>query len=289
MTYLTPTQWKALGQFTEVDGRQVFYREAGAGEVLLLIHGFPTSSWDWWKAWPDLEERYHLLAPDMFGFGFSDKDPKYSYTIGQQVDMIQALLQQKDITSFHILCHNYGVSVVQELVARNNEDARYTIGSICFLNGGMFPESYKPRIIQKLLLGPLGPIVARLSSKSRLRKTFHEIFGPNTLPTEQEIDDFWYLMNYNNGKAIIHKVIQYIKERQQNADRWTNCLLECNIPMRLINGPEDPISGIRLAERYRQIIPQADVVLLDSIGHYPQTEAPKKVLQHYLHFRDRLA
>lgn len=289
MTYLTPTQWKALGRFTEIDGRQVFYREAGEGEVLLLIHGFPTSTWDWWKIWPELEERYHLLAPDMYGFGFSDKDPRSSYTIGQQVDIIQALLQQKGIDSFHILCHDYGVSVVQELVARNNSNQQYHINSICFLNGGMFPESYKPRIIQKLLLGPLGPIVARLSSKSRLRKTFHEIFGPATLPTEQEINDFWYLMNYNNGKAIIHKVIQYIKERQQNADRWTNCLLECNTPMRLINGPEDPISGIRLADRYRQIIPNADVVVLDKIGHYPQTEAPELVLEYYLTFRQALA
>ncbi len=285
MAYVSPQQWKAQGSYRDFEGRRVFYREAGEGEVLLLVHGFPTSSWDWWKIWPALEKHFNLIAPDQLGFGFSNKNPELDYDIPTQADMLEYLLDSKGIRQFHLLSHDYGVSVVQEMLARNNTTHKYEILSCCFLNGGLFQESYKPRLIQKLLLGPLGPLVGRLSTKSRLRITFNDIFGPNTKPTAQEIDDFWYLMNYNRGKHIIHKVIQYMKDRQRYADRWTNALLDYHGPMRLIDGPEDPISGTTLVERYSQIIPNPDVVTLPSIGHYPQTEAPEAVLEHYLAFR----
>lgn len=286
MTYVTPNQWKALGQYHQFGNRKVFYREAGEGEHLLLVHGFPTSTWDWWKIWPELEQRYHLLAPDQLGFGFSDKNPRMSFTIPTQTDMIESFLDAKGITEFHLLSHDYGVSTVQELIARNNETGKYNIKTCCFLNGGLFQESYKPRIIQRLLLGPLGALVGLLSTKNRLKVTFQDIFGPNTQATQQEIDDFWYLMNHDQGKRIIHKLIKYMHDRKTNADRWTQALLDYQGPMRLIDGPEDPISGAALIEKYQEIIPNPDVVTLPGIGHYPQTEAPELVIEHYLAFRD---
>jgi pimeloyl-ACP methyl ester carboxylesterase len=58
--------------------------------------------------------------------------------------------------------------------------------------------------------------------------------------------------------------------------------------LRVIDGEVDPISGGHMVERYRELIPNPDTVLLPGIGHYPQTEAPAQVLKHYLAFRDRL-
>ena len=57
-----------------------------------------------------------------------------------------------------------------------------------------------------------------------------------------------------------------------------------DVPLRLINGPDDPVSGKHMAERYRELVPEADIVLLEGIGHYPQTEAPQQVLNAYLEF-----
>jgi pimeloyl-ACP methyl ester carboxylesterase len=60
------------------------------------------------------------------------------------------------------------------------------------------------------------------------------------------------------------------------------------VPLRLIDGAVDPISGAHMLARYRELIPAADTVLLEGIGHYPQTEAPGQVLEHYLDFRRAL-
>jgi pimeloyl-ACP methyl ester carboxylesterase len=60
------------------------------------------------------------------------------------------------------------------------------------------------------------------------------------------------------------------------------------VPRRLICGAMDPVSGAHLAERYRQLVLGADTVLLDEAGHYPQLEVPERVLEAYVHFRDRI-
>jgi len=62
-----------------------------------------------------------------------------------------------------------------------------------------------------------------------------------------------------------------------------------DVPLRVIDGEVDPISGAHMVERYHQLVPHADTVLLANIGHYPQIEAPVQVLKHYLEFRQRIA
>lgn len=83
----------------------------------------------------------------------------------------------------------------------------------------------------------------------------------------------------------MHKLIRYMAERKRYRARWVGALQQAAIPIRLINGAFDPISGRHMTERYRELIPNPDVILLEQIGHYPQTEAPALVLKHYLAFR----
>ena len=103
--------------------------------------------------WPELTSKFCVVAPDMIGFGFSDKPVDYHYSIFDQADLFESLFQELHIHSFHILAHDYGDTVAQELLARRLEQPDYfDIKSACFLNGGMFAKSYKPLLIQKLLM-----------------------------------------------------------------------------------------------------------------------------------------
>lgn len=83
-----------------------------------MHHGFPTASWDWHKLWPEFVKHYRVIALDMIGFGFSDKPINYHYSIGDQADLQQALLTSLGISSIHLLAHDYGDTVAQELLAR---------------------------------------------------------------------------------------------------------------------------------------------------------------------------
>ncbi|MGF0239796.1 alpha/beta fold hydrolase [Rhodococcus sp. IEGM1300] len=280
--------WRKRSQTFVFRGQTIRYWTAGQGEPLLLIHGFPTASWDWHYLWQPLAQRYRVIACDMLGFGDSAKPLNHEYSLLEQADLQQALLAHLKVEQpVHVLAHDYGDSVAQELLARHSE-ARINLASCVFLNGGLFPETHRPVLMQKLLLSPLGWMIGRAFSRDALVKSFRQIFGPNSRPTESELDDFWSLIDTHHGPRILHKLIAYIPERRVQRDRWVAAMQRGEVPLRVIDGEVDPISGAHMVERYSELIPNPDTVLLPGIGHYPQIEAPVLVLRHYLEFRERL-
>jgi pimeloyl-ACP methyl ester carboxylesterase len=135
-----------------------------------------------------------------------DKPFNHEYTISEQADIVEDLLQYLNVSHIHILNHDYGVSVGQELLARDQErKTQYPmILSICFLNGGIFPDLHRPRLVQTLLLNDLvGPFVSRLISYSSFKKSFGEVFGRK--PSEEEFRDYWALIEFNNGQFVNHR------------------------------------------------------------------------------------
>ena len=281
--------WRKRGQSFVFRGRTIRYWVAGQGEPLLLIHGFPTASWDWHYLWQPLAQRNLVIACDMLGFGDSAKPLDHDYCLLEQADLQQALLDHLRVRQpVHVLAHDYGDSVAQELLARHHE-GRFQMASCVFLNGGLFPETHRLVLVQKLLLSPLGWMIGRAFGRNALSDSFSQIFGAQTRPSESALDDFWSLINCNDGPRILHKLINYIPQRRRLRERWVGALQRGDVPLRVIDGEVDPISGAHMVERYHQLVPHADTVLLANIGHYPQIEAPVQVLKHYLEFRQRIA
>lgn len=294
---ITLAQWRQQGELESINGQQIFTRTGGnkSAPALVLIHGYPSASWDWEGMWQALTQRYYVITLDMLGFGFSAKPKDARYLITEQADIFEYYLHKLNITDYHILAHDYGDTVAQELLARQREgSAKQRVASVCLLNGGLFPETHKPVLIQKLLLSPLGPLVSKLITKRKFADNLRRIFGPNTPPTPEVVDSLWQLLNHNNGLAVMHKLIDYMPQRQQHRERWVEAIIESNVPVKLINGSKDPISGQHMAQRYRQLISNAsnandvNVTELTQLGHYPQLEDAEAVTTAYLQFRDSL-
>ncbi|MEO7674730.1 MAG: alpha/beta hydrolase, partial [Pyrinomonadaceae bacterium] len=156
--------WRQGGSFFEHNGLPIFYRKGGSSrEVLLCLHGFPTSSFDFRKIWDVLGGRFTIVAPDLIGYGFSAKPNDFDYTTFAQADVVEDLLGSLGIKAVHILAHDYGNTITQELLARAAEvRLNFSISSICFLNGALFPETHRPILAQKLLISPIGKFLGRL-------------------------------------------------------------------------------------------------------------------------------
>lgn len=271
-------QWRDTGEYFEYAGHQMYYRMDGAGAPILFIHGYPTASWDWIKIWEPLAGRFQCITMDMLGFGYSDK-PRQAYSLFQQADIYCALLKKLGVEACHVVSHDYGDTVAQELLARHNEGTlEFRIRCLNLLNGGLFPETHRPVLMQKLLLSPLGGLLVRWMKRATLARNLRKVFGPDTPPSEQEIDEFWQLIRHNDGNLVMHRLIYYMEERRANRERWVGALQQAQVPMRLIDGMLDPVSGAHMVERFVKLVPQADVVRLEDVGHYPQVEAPEQVL-----------
>jgi pimeloyl-ACP methyl ester carboxylesterase len=223
-----------------------YWREAGNSNAptLLLIHGFPTASWDWEKIWSDLVARYHVITLDMIGFGFSDKPYLYEYSIMDQADIYDEFLNLRGVKEYHLFSHDYGDTVACELIARNLENTRRPkLLSVAFLNGGLFPETHHRIFFQSLLLSPIGPLVSLTTTKKGMTQNMREVFGKYLPPDQETMDSIWALIKNNHGDRIMHKLIHYILERIENRERWVGGIQKTTVPVKLIDGRVDPNLG----------------------------------------------
>jgi pimeloyl-ACP methyl ester carboxylesterase len=278
-------EWLRGGACHDYRGHQIFVQTAGTGPALLLIHGYPTSSYDWHAVWEPLCAHFTVIAPDMLGMGFSAKPAHYNYSIQDHADMHESLIKALGLRAVHVMAHDLGVSVAQELLARREQDATLPpIASLTLLNGGVCPEAYRPRPIQRLLASPLGSWIGPHVSKAAFDRAICSLFGQGMPPSRDLLNDFWSLVNYHDGRKVTHLVGRFWRERLGLRDRLLAPLLRSTVPVRFINGASDPNSGRHMMDSYRALSPDEDIVSLEGIGHWPQIEAPAAVALSFLGF-----
>lgn len=271
--------WRARGRAEQVDGRRihVFTRE-GEGPLLLLLHGFPSSSYDWRELIDLLPER-SLLAFDCLGFGLSEKPRAHDYTLAEQADIAEALVgRHAPGKPVFLVGHDMGTSVATELMAREIDGAAgiEMRGALLF-NGSMIQGVASPTIAQRLLRGRLGPLMARLSSERVFRQQFGSIFSEAHPLSDAEAADQWSLITAEDGHRLGHRLISYMDERERKAERWHGALRDWPQPLSLAWGMVDPVATMRVLEGVRELRPQAPVHWFEDLGHYPQLEDPGRL------------
>lgn len=269
--------WKNVGEMRTVGQHGVFCVDTGGDKpVLAILHGYPTSSYDYWRALPALSERYRVVVHDHVGFGFSDKPKDYSYSLFEQADHAILLWQQLGITSAHLLAHDYGTSVATELVARRNlgvEPIEFRSLTLC--NGSMHIEMANLRVIQRLLKTPrLGEAIAKLASEPLFRRNIRNIFHDKTFLSDAEIHEMFVMMMEEGGREVAPAIIRYLDERWKFWHRWIGALRAIEgLPVHVVWAEEDPVAVVQMAHVLHGEIPGSDLRLLPEVGHFPMIEA----------------
>lgn len=270
----TPDRWRSSGTWLTINGQRIFVVEQGAGQPVLLLHGFPTSSYDYARLAPLLSPFYRLILPDFLGFGFSDKPRPHDYSLFEQADIVEAVAAHFGVTRCCLITHDMGNSVTLELLRRG----RLGVDQLVMLNGSVLLKYYRPLITQKLLLNPVtGALIIRfrLIKRGTFARQFGSLFA--TPPAEAEIDAFWSLITYNDGSGIYHKLIRYLNERKIHEYTWLDALEGHPAPLTVIWGQRDPVSVPKIAEAVLERRADARYLPLPDVGHFPQWEAPERV------------
>jgi len=280
---LTPRviAWRDQGWTSELCGHgiHVFGRD-GTDPVLLLLHGFPSSSYDW-RLLLERETEHAVLAPDFLGFGLSEKPAGHAYTLTEQADIAEALWRlHGDGRPVFLVGHDMGTSVGTELMARDIDGAleMEVRGSLLF-NGSMIQGAASPTIAQRLLRGPLGALFAQLSSERFFRQQFGSIFSAGHPLTDEEAEDQWSLIVHNGGRKLGHRLISYMDERERHAERWYGALKEWPKPLHLAWGMADPVATEHVLDGVLALRPSAPLTRFADLGHYPQIEDPARVAE----------
>jgi pimeloyl-ACP methyl ester carboxylesterase len=287
-------EWERTGRYLEVAGHRIFVADlaaAGAGDrerdPVLVLHGFPTSSIDWRPALSALGSGRRVVIPDSLGFGLSDK-PDQRYSIFEFADIVVAVATQLGLTRVALVTHDLGDSVGGEVLARSIDgDLPFEITERVITNGSIYMDLVQLSAGQQLLLGlpderlpedgaPDGAAIAEA-----LRATF----AADSVVDEAELEALAGLVVRGGGNRLLTRTIRYIEERRVHEDRWTGAVERHPSPLTIIWGDLDPIAVWPMAERLHERRPDATLVRLDGVGHYPMVESPSRcnaALEHAL-------
>ena len=286
---MTANEWKSKGEFITVNDRKLFVIDTSSffssedkipTETMVILHGYPTSSYDYYKVLPELSKHYRVIIHDHLGFGFSDKPLNYSYSLLDQADLALQLWQQLGVKKVHLLAHDYGTSVATEIIARNNNnELTIEIENLTLCNGSMHIELSQLRTIQKLLKNKwLGKYVAKLTTYAIFSKNLRNVYFDKTKVSNNELKDMWMQLEYNEGRKVIHKLSQYINERYTYWNRWIGALKETNLQTNIVWAKNDPVAVPAIARLIATEISNNKLFWIENTGHFPMLENPDEWL-----------
>lgn len=273
-------EWQQRGTYHEVYGKKLFVIDEGDHEETLVIsHGFPSCSYDYYQVLPILTQRYRVIVHDHLGFGLSDKPLDYSYSLVEQADFALGLWQKLGLKEVHLLGHDYGTSVVTEIIAKYNYGFEpVKLNTITIGNGSMLIEMAQLLLTQKLLRSKTwGPIVFKLLSKSRFIKNMSGLWHDKSAIVPDEFDALWDMINYGeNAQKIFPVVSRYTLERAFFWNRWIGGMARTDKHINLFWADKDKVAIVDMAHVLHEKIPHNTLKILPDVGHYPMLEAPEK-------------
>jgi len=273
--------WEGRGASDEFEGYSIHtFRQEGEGPLLLLLHGFPSSSYDWRLLLEEMPGR-NVLAFDFLGFGLSEKPRAHDYSLFWQADLTEELVRRCGAgRPVFIVAHDMGTSVANELMARDLEGRlQMEVAGIVLFNGSMVLEAASPTPAQKALRSRVGPLVARLSSERFFRHQFGSVFSAAHPLGDAEAEDQWSLVCHNGGRTLGHRLISYMDQREEHAERWHGAIRDWQGALSLAWGLEDPVATTAVLAALRALRPGVAVSELPELAHYPQLEDPQQLAQ----------
>ncbi len=269
--------WHLRGDRARVFGREIFFVDSGGtGSVLALVHGFPTCSYDFHRVFDRLAQSFRVIAHDHLGFGFSAKPCRYSYSLLEQAEVAAELWRALGVEQLHLVGHDYGTSVVTELVARRERGLLpIELESVTLTNGSIHLELANLRLTQRILRNPVtGPWLARGVGKRFFKRRLRPLWGDPSKIDESDLDALWLALETGGGRAVLPQLSGYLDERVRFRERWVGALEHLDIPAHILWGRRDPIAVPAIAETLTAEIPDARLTWLDDVGHFPMLEAP---------------
>ena len=269
--------WRDAGAFSEIGGRRVFVRDragSGDGPPLLVLHGYPSSAYDWRHVVDGLPA-HRVVVFDFLGFGLSDKPRDVVYSLRMQADIAEAVAARLGDEEVVLVAHDMGSSVATELLARDIEGAlSFRLRSVLLFNASMVREAASLLWGQKLLLSRAGPLAARLTSRTGFRRQFGGIFSEAHPLTDEELDDQWSLLAEQDGHRMLDRLIHYNRERvtPPTAERWHDALRHWPGRLELGWAERDPIATEAVLQAVLALRPAAELTRLPGLGHYPMIE-----------------
>lgn len=288
-TRLSPA---VLHDFIEVDGHRIFYREAGPADApaVLLLHGFPTSSHLFRDLIPKLAQRYHVVAPDLPGFGLTEvrPDSSFGYTFDQLAEVVDRFVQAKKIRRHALYVFDIGAPIGWRLAVAHPE----RITAIISQNGNAYEDGLSPawepmrRFWQAPSMEHREPLRMLFKPETTKWQYLAGVAEPTRVAPDgylldqsfldrpgQEDIQLAILLDYRSNLPQYETVHRYFRKYQP--------------PLLAVWGADDPFFLPAGAHAFKRDLPNAEIHLIEGAGHFALTSHADDIAQAMLNFLAR--
>ncbi|MBV8346470.1 MAG: alpha/beta fold hydrolase [Mycolicibacterium sp.] len=265
-------------KFVELHGDRVAYRDAGHGEVLLLIHGMAGSSATWRAILPQLAKKYRVVAPDLLGHGESAK-PRGDYSLGAFAVWLRDFLDELGITRATVVGQSLGGGVAMQFVYQHPD---YCERLVLISSGGLGPDV---GVILRLLSAPGAEFVLPIVAPKPVLKAGNKVKSWMTKagiqsPRGAELwSAYSSLSDRQTRRSFLRTLRSVVDYRGQAVSALSRLKLQADLPVMAIWGEDDniiPVEHTYVAQAARQ---GSRLEVLPGVGHFAQVEAPTKVVE----------
>src|SRR5262245_12586441 len=296
-----PDEWRSKGSYFSWSPRsgdapdlQVFHVELGeaAAPPLVLVHGFPTSSIDWFEVAELLSDRFRVCAMDFPGFGFSDKPLGWGYSLQRDAEVLEYYVADVlGLESMILYAHDRGSSVA--LVHTTSGTSRVSLEHLFLTNANIYLPMSNLTQVQRIMLDPeTGPAALAAATPEQLAAGMGQAtYSPARGVDDPEVQALVAIFSTDNGLAVMHETIQYLVERSQDEATWLNALTAMDVPTTFIWGVYDTISPPRVVNyvwnHFMMTKPgRNSLYYVPDANHYLQNDQPASLAETIVHALD---
>ena len=293
----TLQKWVDGGKYMKVRGLDVFVHSSGTapvkGEGVLVVHGYPGSSWDFSGVVAKVEQKTKIVVPDMIGFGQSEAPLtgtfKDNFSLMKQADLYEAVAKAEGLENVILVAHDMGQTVGLELMTRQEEGKLpFHIKHAVLLTGSTLVDMVELTPGQEKSQKMPDKALTEAAPPADWKKDVHPTYGSKMQGTKDKLntnlDAQVAQIIAKNGALVMSNIVRYLLERKEFYNRWVGTFSNFrSAPMTVIWGKDDPVAILPMAERIKAWRPYTPLYKLEGVGHWPSIEAPDFVADVVFH------
>lgn len=264
-----------LPSYVDVDGRRTRVRIEGdrTSTPVLLLHGLGRSLEDWGPQYSLLAQSYRVIALDIPGFGFSERDPAPTTLEVLARGVAQTLDALDETRAVHVVGNSLGGAVAMQLLVRAPE----RVASLTLVDSAGFGAQVSP-LLRLLTIPGLGRLIARNTTPSGARLLERTIFADSALVTDTRIDHAMAIADQPDSGQVTYEIARVLANWRAIRPQWRSDLLSAVTadprPTLIVWGEQDRVLPAHHLNAVAELMPYASTQLLSGAGHAPQIERP---------------
>ena len=259
------------------------YVDEGAGPPILFVHGTPTNSYEYRHLIAALSKRYRCIAPDHLGFGQSSRPQSFAYTPGAHAAVLKEFVERLGLEGFTLVVHDFGGPIGLPLAVGSGEPGAGSgkVARVVLLNTWAWPIDDDPKMARgaRFIGGAIGRFLYRYANAS-LRLIMPSAYGDRKKLTPEIHRRYLDVFRDRDARVrVLHALAKALLGSRAHY-QWLLDRIDAlrTMPVLIVWGMRDSAFPPYQLERWRRLLPEAQVETIDGAGHWPHEEEPGRVI-----------